>query len=130
MEAIVELLAWVLFNIVFEFFGEFVLEFTNNLSQEDTPAPLAVSWFSIVGLAIGVTSVIVAATRVIKPGLFVGISVLVLPLLLGVLMEWWGWRRARMGRAISHLASWYGGGSLGLGLAVGRLGALAAIHGL
>jgi hypothetical protein len=60
----------------------------------------------------------------LPPGPFTGVSVFILPIVLAGGMSLVGWAR---GAARSHLASWYGGASLGLGLAVGRLIGLAFV---
>jgi hypothetical protein len=52
---------------------------------------------------------------------FPGVSVLVVPFVLGAAMHAWGRLQSKVGKEPSRLATWYGGGLMGLGLAVGRL---------
>jgi hypothetical protein len=76
-------------------------------------------------VVLGALSVVIAPTRVIPSRLFPGVSLLVVPLAIGLSMEAWGRLRSNRSKNVSHLGTWYGGGALGLGLAGGRLAALA-----
>jgi hypothetical protein len=117
-------LAWFVVDIVLELAGETLLGLTHLLDEDEAARPVAIAWFAIIGLAAGAASTLVAGERVIQRGPFLGVSLIVAPILLGAVMEWWGRLRASREHRISHLATWYGGGSMALGLAAGRLGAL------
>src|SRR5947209_3426222 len=117
------LLLWFLVDVVLEIAGEAILELTRVLNEEEAAKPLAIVWFIVIGLLLGAAWTLVAGTRVLHGGPFLGTSLVVVPALLGAGMELWGQFRSRT-HAISHLATWYGGSSMGLGLAGGRLGAL------
>ncbi len=117
-------IAWFVVDLVLEVIGEGFLELTRVLNEEEAARPVAIAWFVAIGLALGAGSTLVAAGRVIQRGPFLGVSLLVVPAALGVFMEAWGRLRSSREHRISHLATWYGGASMGFGLAAGRLGAM------
>jgi len=116
-------LLWLLLDLVVEIVSEGILELTRVLNEAESPKPVAIVWFIIVGSALGAASALLAGWRILDPGPFLGVSLLAVPAFLGGVMEVCGRLRSRQ-HAISHLATWYGGASMGLGLASGRLGAL------
>lgn len=123
------LLLWFLLDLMLGIVGEGILEFTRVLNEDEAARPLAIIWFIAIGLVLGAASTLVADGRVWHEGLFLGVSLLIVPALLGGVMEVWGRLRSR-NHAISHLATWYGGASMGLGLAGGRLGLLLLLKAL
>lgn len=123
------LLLWFLLDVVLEIAGEAILELTRLLNEEEAARPLAIVWFLVIGLLLGAASTLVVGWRVLQAGPFLGVSLVVAPALLGGVMEVYGALRSRK-HAISHLATWYGGASMGLGLAGGRLGALLLMKAL
>jgi hypothetical protein len=124
------IIGWFIVDLVIEIVGEGLLELTRALNEEEAVRPVAIAWFVILGLGLGAASTLVAAERVIRQGPFLGVSLVVVPALLGAVMEAWGRLRSSREHRISHLATWYGGASMGLGLAAGRLGLLLLIKGL
>ena len=103
--------------------AEFVLEVTRSLNQDKRATPIAIIAFVVLGLLIGGLSASIISWRVVPSGESVGISLIVTPILFAGLAHLGGRRRARH-HQVSHLATWYGGAAVGLGLAAGRLGAL------
>jgi hypothetical protein len=79
---------------------------------------LALFAFLLLGFVIGAVTGVVISQRVLPFRPFKGVSLILLPLALGGAME--GLRRVRSASR-SHLATWYGGATLGIGLAAGRL---------
>jgi hypothetical protein len=79
----------------------------------------------LVGLALGLLSGWVVPRRLFPTEYFRGTSIVFVPILVGLGMHGWGKLRARQGRRTSAVATWYGGGAFGLGLAAGRLFLLA-----
>jgi hypothetical protein len=77
-------------------------------------------WLLFWGFLFGALSALLVSGRILRPGPVPGLSLVVLPVLLGAAMQVWGVMGSRKGRT-SHLASWSGGASMGLGLAAGRL---------
>ena len=75
----------------------------------------------LVGLALGLLSGWAVPRRLLPVEYFRGTSVVFVPVLLACGMHWWGRLRAQQGRRTSAVATWYGGGAFGLGLAAGRL---------
>jgi hypothetical protein len=103
--------------------AEFLFEITDAINAEDDLKPAAIVWFILLGLVAGIATCGIAPDRVLVPGTVPGVSLLIVPCLLGVTMAIMGSGRATR----SHLATWYGGGALGFGLAVGRLVGLAFV---
>jgi hypothetical protein len=122
-------LLWLVLEIVVEIFGtiivEIVLEVTHALDEDRGARWVAVAWLLGCGAVVGVLTVIVAPERLLANGLLPGLSLLLTPAILAGVMEWWGRAREGRNRSVSHLATWYGGAALGLGLSVGRLIGLA-----
>ncbi len=79
----------------------------------------------LVGLGLGVLSGWAVPRCLIPTEYFSGASVVFVPVFLGLTMHWWGTLRVRQGKRRSAVATWYGGGAFGLGLATGRLFMLA-----
>lgn len=117
-------IAWLIFFLIVSLVGEFLAEFTNVLNTDEELKPAAVVWFILLGLAGGFATAAVVPDRLLPPGPFEGISVLILPIFLGAGLAVVGLVR---GAARTHFASWYGGAAVGLGLAVGRLIGLAFV---
>jgi hypothetical protein len=106
---------------------EFASEITSSLNADKEARPLAIPWLAVVGIGIGAVTGIFLPDRVLDPGPFEGVSLLAVPLLLGVLMQLWGWMRDHGERKVSHVATWYGGAVLGFGMALGRFVMLAFV---
>jgi len=117
-------IAWLVLYLVLTLIAELVFEFTDTLSHDRELKPAAVAWFLLLGLVGGVSTGGLLPDRMLPPGPFTGVSVVILPVVLGAGMAIVGAVRRP---ASSHLASWYGGTALGLGLAVGRLVGLAFV---
>jgi galactitol-specific phosphotransferase system IIC component len=94
------------------------LEKRDQLAIERDRRALALFAFLILGLVIGLLAGAALPRRVLPTWPFNGASLIVLPVILGGAME--ALRRA-CSSCHSHLATWYGGCTLGVGLAAGRL---------
>ena len=91
---------------------------------QDPPRPTATSQVGVAGIAglgIGFLFGYIVPQRLLPPPLLPGMSVIVVPALLGGAMHLWGIVRRRRGATPSALATWYGGVTVGLGLAAGRI---------
>ena len=117
-------IGWLVLYLVASLFGELLLEITRVVNAEKELKPAAGAWFVILGVVFGVATAALVPDRVLPQGPFEGMSLLILPAVLAVSMSIFGSAR---GTARSHLASWYGGSALGLGLAVGRYMGLAFV---
>ena len=111
-ELIILVMMWLMFMV----FG--------TLGPDRMPGSVAISWIGILGVVAGIATGFAVPTRLLPQGPFLGVSVVALPVLLGGVAELLGRSDARANRRRSHLATWYGGALLGLGLAAGRLGAM------
>jgi hypothetical protein len=119
---VIALLVELLFNVLVEIGFEWIFERFDFLEEGESGRMRAVVLFMVLGALVGAATVLVRPERILRAGPFGGVSLLVVPALLGVCMELWGILLGRRGRSTSHLATWYGGGSMGFGLAAGRLG--------
>jgi hypothetical protein len=115
-------LIWIVVYLVAAIAGEFVFVMTDTLNKDREPKPAAVVWFVLLGLAAGVASAAGVSFRLLPPAPLPGLSIIAVPVLLGASM--WACGAIKKGHS-SHLATWYGGAALGLGLAAGRLAGLA-----
>lgn len=135
MELLFELVFW-LFQLIGELVLELVLELVGGIArelafgegvrrapvrpQETDPVLACVLWL-VVGAALGEVSLWLAPTKLLHPGPFPGVSLLVGPLTLGLAMQWVGaWQRGR-GRAATSLASFHGAAALAFGFALLRV---------
>jgi len=92
-----------------------------GLSPEPLSKTSALVWMALGGLLAGCASGAVLPERLLLRGPALGTSVILVPVLIGAVMEVLGRRDLRRGGNASYLATWYGGGTLGLGLAAGRI---------
>ena len=109
-----ELILFALFWAVYVLAGTF--------GSEEMPGAVAVTWIAVGGFVAGAAAALGIPRRILPPVAFMGVSLLVAPAILGGAMELVGRRDARGRRPPSHLATWYGGATFGLGIALGRLG--------
>lgn len=114
-------LLWLLFDVLAQVILEAFFSLFRALDEDEGAWPLAVLLFLVVGFMIGGITAWIVPERVMRPGPFLGVSLVVAPVLLGAFMEFWGRIVSGRGRRTSHLATWYGGASMGLGMATGRL---------
>jgi len=121
VEILLELLGEVFVSILLEV----ALGATHALDEDKGAKGLAAFVLAVTGTAFGALTVIAAPERWFAPAAFPGMSLVLLPLTLGAVMEVWGRLRDSRRKTVSHLGTWYGGAALGLGLAVGRLVGLA-----
>jgi hypothetical protein len=118
-----------LLEFIIEIFGtilvEMILEFTHGLDEDKSARGVAIVWLLGCSALVGGLTIIVAPERLLTTRLFPGQSLLLTPVVLGGVMEWFGRAGERRNKDVSHLATWYGGAAVGLGLSAGRLIALA-----
>ena len=88
------------------------------------PTAIAATWTAVGGVVVGVASGFAASFRVLPAGPIRGISLVLTPLLLALVMELVGRHDVRTRGWHSFLGTWYGGGLFGLTLACGRVLAL------
>lgn len=114
-----------LLEVLFSGGLELLLELIDGFNRTREHRAIAILSFIGLGILGGLLTGFLAPRPVLTPVLFPGVSVLILPALLALLMSAWGHVRSERGKTVSHLATWYGGAALGLGLAAGRLLVLA-----
>jgi hypothetical protein len=123
----VSFVLWLLFDVVFSGILEILFEATKSFDTDRQLRSAAILWFAMLGLGGGVLSGALVPDRLLDPGPIPGISLVVAPVAVGIMMQLWGMVRSRASE-VSHLATWYGGATLGVGLAAGRLVVLAFIR--
>jgi len=121
----VEILLWFLFEVMFSGALEFLFELNDAFNKSRELRSAALVWFIILGVIGGAITGFLAPRPVLSAGPFPGVSLLILPIFLAIMMNAWGYLRAERDKTVSHLATWYGGATLGVGLAAGRLLVLA-----
>jgi hypothetical protein len=120
---VTEVLLYLFSDIVVGLFGGTFLWMTRQLNQDKHAKPVVIGWFVFIGSVLGGISAAFVGWRITPETRLFGISLIVTPLALGALAHFVG--RLRTGRQpLSHIATWYGGVAVGIGLAAGRLGAL------
>ncbi len=122
LEIIVELL----FELVVQVLGEFLftlgwesLGHALRGSRKANPI-LAVFGWAIIGAMCGVVSVLVVPQRLLPPSRFPGLSLVVAPVISGVLMKAVGDRRREAGKDTTALATFWGGTTFAFALAATR----------
>jgi hypothetical protein len=122
-------LLWLVLEFVIEIFGtimvEMILGITHALDEDKSARGAAIVWLLGCSALVGAFTIIVAPERWLTTRLFPGQSLLLTPVVLAGVMEWFGRAGERRNRNVSHLATWYGGAAVGLGLSAGRLIGLA-----
>ena len=114
-------LLWILVDVLVQILLEAFFALFRALDEDEAAWPLAVVLFLVVGFLIGGATAWAIPRKLLEPGPFLGVSLGVVPVVLGAFMEFWGSLLEGRGRRTSHLATWYGGASMGFGLAAGRL---------
>jgi hypothetical protein len=120
-----EILLEVLLEGLLQVIVEVILELTwhgllGKLSERRAHPILAFVVVFLLGAAIGLAFVAVAPNRVLPFGRIPGASLVLSPLLAGVIMEYFGrWRRAR-GGSPSLISTFWGGALFAFGLALTR----------
>ena len=122
---VIEILVELALEVFGSIFFEALLALTHALDEDKGAKVPAVLVLALTGVILGASSVVVAPTKVLPSRLVPGVSLLAVPVVIGLAMELWGRSRSSRSKNVSHLGTWYGGGALGLGLAVGRLVGLA-----
>ncbi len=78
-------------------------------------------WALLMGAALGVLFSLVLPNRLLPPSRLPGASLVISPLVVGAIMEWFGHWRQRKDREPSVLATFRGGALFGFGFALARL---------
>ena len=112
---------WLLIEIVGPWTLALFFSLLGAFDSDQRLTSVLILLFALFGAVFGAASTLLVSPRVLPAGPFPGVSVVLTPLVLAGLMASVGWYRSRAGKGYSHLATWYGGLSLGLGLAIGRL---------
>lgn len=119
---------WFIAELLIDFGFSALLELGFEKGSKYTPEQEELAFslfvFLVVGVFFGLLTAVLVPWRILPPGPFKGVSLVVLPLFLGASLDVLGQLRKEKA---SHLATWYGGGVLGLGLAAGRLAVLLTL---
>jgi hypothetical protein len=112
---------WMFPDVVLAVLLFVVVALAEGLSLEPLSRTSALVWMTLGGLLAGCAFGAALPQRLLPHGPAVGASLIAVPVLLGAFMEAFGRRDVRHRGSASYLATWYGGGTLGLGLAAGRI---------
>jgi hypothetical protein len=122
VSGIAEILAEVVFQVVMEVAVASIARLFRNISTESTvwnPLATAVGYF-LLGLLSGVLSVVVAPHPIVRPSKIHGISLLISPLITGLIMSQIGvWIRRRELRSV-RIESFAYGFTFAFGIAIFR----------
>jgi len=115
---------WVIFEIVFEFVGEVILEVGRALfgsvnASVGNALLESFVWFAA-GAFFGLLSGVVLPDRLMPRPRTAGLSLLASPLACGLAMRAWGSYVRGRGRVPGSLATFHGGAAFALGMALGR----------
>ena len=115
----------ILFEFLLEIFGEILLElgigaFKAAFERPGRSPIFATVGYLLLGLLLGGLSCLLMPYRVTREMAVPGLSLVVSPLLAGLVMHSWGQYRRRRGRVTTGLATFYGGGAFALGVALAR----------
>ncbi len=125
MEELLLLVLQFLGDLLVQFVLEVVWEFGVSAYKATFERPnrtvgVAALGYFFLGAAIGGLSLLVRATRLLKPGPFPGISLVVAPICVGLAMHGWGTYRRSRGRVTSQLSTFAGGAAFAFGTALVR----------
>ena len=119
---------WLLVQVVGEFVLEAGLEIAFEVLKEagraELPALASTAGYVILGAALGGISAWLLPRRLLRPFPIPGLSMMLVPVIIGCAMEAWGSYRRAAGCETTSLATWYGGGGFAFGLACARYLAL------
>ena len=121
-ELIVEVLGDIIFQVVFEVLMEFGFESLSNVFQSRKKANplLAASGLLLLGGALGLGFALLLPHRLVPTFRFPGLSLVLSPIGVGLLMHLFGtWRRKR-GAVPTSLATFWGGAIFAFGMALVR----------
>jgi len=121
-----ELLLELVLELLFEGFAEIALEAglaaaQENLGRHNRNPVLATIGYFVFGLALGGLSLLVLRAGFLAGGAAPsGVSLLVSPLVMGLVMHIWGGLRRAYGHRTTNLATFHGGAAFALGVALVR----------
>jgi len=119
-----------LLELCIEVFGEAILQILleaglataqEAAGRENRNPALATIGYCLFGAILGGLSIWLLPTRLVGTAPVSGISLVVSPVVMGIVMQLWGGLRRAQGHRTTNLATWYGGAAFAFGLALVRL---------
>jgi hypothetical protein len=118
LEILVEFVVEVLGQVIMEILAELGLAGLKAAFERPNRSPwLAALGYFLLGGALGGLSFLIRRERLFKPGPMPGISLVVSPLCVGLIMSVWGRYRRGRGYTTTNLATFSGGSAFALGSA-------------
>jgi hypothetical protein len=122
LEILLELVVEVLGQAIMEILAELGLASLKAAFERPNRSPiLAGLGYLLLGGALGGLSLLVRRERFFQPGPMPGLSLIVSPLCVGLIMHAWGRYRRQRGHTTTNLATFGGGAAFAFGSAVVRL---------
>ena len=121
-----ELLLELCLELFFELFAQILIEAGMATAQEAlgrhnrNPLLATIGYFLLGGI-LGALSLWLLPARIFGGAPASGISLIVGPLVMGIVMQLWGGLRRAQGHRTTNLATFYGGAAFALGVAVVRM---------
>jgi hypothetical protein len=118
-----------LLELCIELFGEAILQILMEAGlataqevagRENRNPALATIGYWLSGTILGGLSIGLLPTRLLGAAPVSGISLVVSPVVMGIVMQLWGGLRRAQGHRTTNLATWYGGAAFAFGLALVR----------
>jgi hypothetical protein len=118
-----------LLELCLELFGEAILQILMEAGlatvqeaagRENRNPVLATIGYGLLGAILGGLSLWPLPTRLLAAAPVSGISLVVSPVVMGIVMQLWGGLRRAQGHRTTNLATWYGGAAFAFGLALVR----------
>lgn len=116
---------WSVVDLVFSLAMDVAFDAGSGHTRRKDTGHAEVVSAGLLAAAVGFFTGCVLPDRLLPRGPFPGVSVIAAPVLLGTSMHLWGNYRRNHDRGPSGLATWSGGGVIGLGLALGRIVGMA-----
>ena len=125
---LLELLLWLGLSAVLDvtlasgagLFKESVVAYTESFERNNPDALQATLGFFMLGAVVGLAVIILLPNRMLPQLNLPGFSLLLAPVAMGLALHAWGHMRRKSGLTTSRLATFYGGASMGLGVALVR----------
>jgi hypothetical protein len=121
MELILELVLELFGEVIFQVLMEAGLATAHEAAGRKNRNPiLATVGYGMLGAILGALSLWLLPMRLFGHAPVSGLSLVVSPLVMGIVMQLWGGLRRARGHRTTNLATWYGGAAFAFGLSLVR----------